>query len=326
MVVSIDDFISRAIIDSLNTGIVVIDLSYNVVMWNNFMVKYAELSKEEALGKNLFDVFPYLPKGWLELKFKSVQILKGYSFISWKQRAYLFKFLHNRPITGGVDYMFQDCTFLPILDENAQVTSICIIVQDMTDIAISQKMIDEVLDANKMLQQLSYYDGLTNIYNRMYLEKLLEREFENAKTGGAPFSVVMFDLDHFKRVNDTYGHLAGDDVLKTVAKTVASHLRQADILGRYGGEEFLIIVPDISDAELMLLCRRIRTSIEETVVQHDGIDIRVTLSIGIATYRESMTDYLQIVHEADIALYQSKKLGRNRVTSYAQINEVTCEG
>ncbi|MBF0316821.1 MAG: diguanylate cyclase [Nitrospirae bacterium] len=322
MVVSIDDLISRAIIDSLNTGIVVIDPSYNVLLYNSFMAKYSEMQKEEVLGRNLFDVFPYLPKGWLELKFKSVQILKGYSFISWKQRAYLFKFSHNRPITGDVDYMFQDCTFLPILDENAQVTSICIIVQDMTDIAISQKMIDEVLDANKMLKQLSYYDGLTGIYNRLYIEKLLEKEFEKAKINGIQFSVVMFDLDHFKRVNDTYGHLAGDDVLRSVAKTVGNHLRQTDVLGRYGGEEFLIVVPDMHQGELMMFCQQIRASVEETTIQYEGVEIRVTLSIGIAAYREDMRDYLQVVHEADIALYQSKKLGRNRVTTYASIETV----
>ncbi|MBF0317536.1 MAG: diguanylate cyclase [Nitrospirae bacterium] len=325
MVVSIDDLISRAIIDSLNTGIVVIDLSYNVLLYNSFMSKYSEMPKEEVLGRNLFDVFPYLPKGWLELKFKSVRILKGYSFISWKQRAYLFKFSHNRPITGDVDYMFQDCTFLPILDENAQVTSICIIVQDMTDIAISQKMIDEVLDANKMLKQLSYYDGLTGIYNRLYIEKLLEKEFEKAKINGIQFSVVMFDLDHFKRVNDTYGHLGGDDVLKSVAKTVSSHLRQSDTLGRYGGEEFLIIVPDMPQSELIAFCQQIRISVEEMAIQYEGIEIKVTLSIGIANYREDMKDYLQVVHEADIALYQSKKLGRNRVTTYVNVDKITCD-
>ncbi|KJU84513.1 sensory box/GGDEF family protein [Candidatus Magnetobacterium bavaricum] len=323
MVVSIDDLISRAIIDSLNTGIVVIDLSYNVVLYNSFMVKYSETPREEILGRNLFDIFPYLPKGWLELKFKSVQILKGYSFISWKHRAYLFKFHHNRPITGDVDYMFQDCTFLPILDENAQVTSICIIVQDMTDIAISQKMIDEVLDANKMLQQLSYYDGLTGIYNRLYIEKLLEKEFDKASAYNTPFSVVMFDLDHFKRVNDTYGHLAGDDVLKSVAKTVGNHIRQTDVLGRYGGEEFLIIVPDMPQSELILFCQQIRASVEKTAIQYEEIEIMVTLSIGIATYRGDMRDYFQVIHEADIALYQSKKLGRNRVTAYADVEKVT---
>ncbi|MBF0592956.1 MAG: diguanylate cyclase [Nitrospirae bacterium] len=321
---SIDDFISRAIIDNLNTGIVVVDLSYDVMLWNGFMAKCSEIPKEMALGKNLFDIFPYMPKAWLELKFKSVRILKGYSFISWKQRPYLFKFRHNRPITGDIEYMFQDCTFLPILDENAQVTSICIIVQDMTDIAISQKMIDEMLDANKMLQQLSHYDGLTNICNRSYLEKLLEKEFEKAKRDARPLSVAMFDLDHFKRVNDTYGHLAGDEVLKVVAKTVGNHLRQADILGRYGGEEFLIVVPDMPEDELILFCQQIRASVEETTIHHDGIDIRVTLSMGVAPYREDMKDYLQVVHEADIALYQSKKLGRNRVTPYSHVDKIIC--
>ncbi len=317
MTIGIEDFISRSIIDNINAGIIVIDLSYDILFCNSFVVKYSSIAKEEMLGKNLFDIFPYLPKAWLELKFRSVQILKSYSFVSWKQRSYLFKFRHNRPITGDVDYMYQDCTFLPVLDVNAQTNSICIIVQDMTDIAISQKMINEVLDANKMLKQLSYYDGLTNIYNRLYIENLLEKEFDKSSSTGSVLSVVMFDLDHFKRINDTYGHLAGDEVLRCIAKTVGSNIRQIDMFGRYGGEEFLLIMPDTHNNDCTLFCQQIRTSVQDMAINFDNIVIKVTLSMGVTRYRQGMKDYLQLIHEADIALYQSKKEGRNRVTTFS---------
>ncbi|MBF0319277.1 MAG: diguanylate cyclase [Nitrospirae bacterium] len=312
----IDDYISKSVVNSLSVGVVVLDMSYHVILWNSFMAKHSGLNKEDAVGEDLFAIFPYLSKSWLELKFQSLKILKSYSFVSWKQRPYLFKFRHNRPITGAAEYMYQDCTFIPILDEAGQTVYICMTIQDMTEAAESQRVVDEIIDANKALQRLTNYDALTSIYNRGYIEKQLDVEFSKSKRYGNVFSLIMFDLDFFKKINDTYGHLAGDEVLRSVSKRVGSMLRNTDVLGRYGGEEFLIILTETNEESALLLADRIRSAVEKMSITSSDYTINVTISMGVAEFRKAIKDYLQMLHEVDIALYNSKKLGRNRVTKY----------
>ncbi|MBF0552925.1 MAG: sensor domain-containing diguanylate cyclase [Nitrospirae bacterium] len=313
----IGDYFSKSILDSLSVGVVVLDLSYRVVVWNGFMSKHSGVGSEDVVGKDLFDIFPYLSRNWLELKFQSLRILKSYSFISWKQRPYLFRFQHNRQITGDGGYMYQDCTFIPILDTDGRTALICMTIQDMTEAAQSQKIMDEVVDANKALQLLTNYDALTSVYNRGYIEKHLEQEFNKSKRYGNVFSLIMFDLDHFKNVNDTYGHLAGDEVLKGVSKKVCGMLRNTDSLGRYGGEEFIIISTETNEADAVLLAERIRKAVGRMAITSGNYHINATISMGVAGFRTDLKDYLQMLHEADIALYNSKKQGRNRVTKYA---------
>ncbi|MBF0567483.1 diguanylate cyclase [Candidatus Magnetominusculus dajiuhuensis] len=315
----IGEYFSKSIVDSLSVGVVVLDLTCRVVVWNSFMSKHSGVSREDAVGKDLFDIFPYLSRNWLEMKFQSLQILKSYSFVSWKQRPYLFKFQHNRQITGEAGYMYQDCTFIPILDTDGRTALICMTIQDMTETAESQKIVDEVIDANKALKLMTNYDAMTCVYNRGYIEKHLEQEFNKSKRYGNVFSLIMFDLDHFKKVNDTYGHLAGDEVLKRVSKKVCGMLRNTDSLGRYGGEEFIIISTETNEENAVLLADRIRDAVGLMTITSGDCQINATISMGVAEYRKDLKDYLQMLHEADIALYNSKKQGRNRVTKYTPI-------
>lgn len=315
-----DTYFSKTIVDSLSVGVVVLDLSNRVVVWNSFMAKHSGISADVAIGKDIFDIFDYLPRNWLDLKFQSLKIIKSYAFVSWKQRPYLFRFRHNRQITqstgGGGEFMHQDCTFIPILDTGGKTALICITIADMTEAAQSQKIVNEVTDANKALQLLTNYDALTSIYNRGFIEKQLETEFSKAQRYGNVFSLVMFDLDHFKHVNDTYGHLAGDEVLKCVSKKVSGLLRGTDALGRYGGEEFIIILTQTNEENAIVLADRIRECIEQMTISSCEYAIKATVSMGVVQYRIDLRDYLQMLHEADIALYNSKKQGRNRVTKY----------
>ncbi|MBF0487956.1 MAG: diguanylate cyclase [Nitrospirae bacterium] len=315
----IGDYFSKSIVDSLSVGVVVLDLSYRVVVWNSFMSKHSGVSRENAVGKDLFDIFPYLSRNWLEMKFQSLQILKSYSFVSWKQRPYLFRFQHSRQITGDAGYMYQDCTFIPILDTDSRTALICMTIQDMTESAESQKIVDEVVDANNALKLMTNYDAMTCVYNRGYIEKHLEQEFNKSKRYGNAFSLIMFDLDHFKKVNDTYGHLAGDEVLKSVSKKVCGMLRNTDSLGRYGGEEFIIISTETNEENAVLLADRIRDAVGLMTITSGDYQINATISMGVTEYRKDLKDYLQMLHEADIALYNSKKQGRNRVTKYTPI-------
>jgi diguanylate cyclase (GGDEF)-like protein len=127
---------------------------------------------------------------------------------------------------------------------------------------------------------------------------------------------MMFDIDHFKNVNDTYGHQAGDEVIRQTAATLLRTIRKTDIAGRYGGEEFSVILLDTAAKDANTLAERLRKRIEQLEVRHEDMQIKFTISLGIAEMEPSVDEYEQLVACADQALYQSKEAGRNRVTLY----------
>lgn len=140
--------------------------------------------------------------------------------------------------------MYQDVAFIPLVDNQSQVYSVAIVVSDATDIGIYQHQIKEAEDVIVMLEELAHIDGLTGIPNRFKIENDLKNEFSRSRRYGRILSIIMFDLDYFKKVNDTYGHLAGDQVLRVIAGRARKVLRAVDIVGRYGGEEFCVVLPE----------------------------------------------------------------------------------
>jgi diguanylate cyclase (GGDEF)-like protein len=155
-------------------------------------------------------------------------------------------------------------------------------------------------------------DALTGIYNRRGLFEVGEYEFARARRLNRPFSAIMIDIDHFKRVNDNYGHGVGDQALVTVAERCRSGSRTVDLVGRYGGEEFLILMPESSQDAARLVAERLRHSLAERPIPTEAGPIRITISAGVSEMRE--TDTLQtLIERADEALYEAKNNGRNRV-------------
>lgn len=164
------------------------------------------------------------------------------------------------------------------------------------------------------LQRLAALDPLTGVYNRRFGMERLREEFGRAVRVAMPLGVLMFDIDHFKTVNDTYGHLAGDRVLIQVAKTARMALREGDILLRYGGEEFLVILPAASKENARAIGERMRRMVEETSVADGDQMIRVTISVGVTSHPElDVADAQDLVKRADESLYLAKDAGRNRV-------------
>ena len=134
------------VIESMEVGVFAVDAEMRIVLWNRFMAIHSGKHSEDLVGKNLFESFPELPQQWLEKKIKNVFILKNYAFTSWEQRPYLFRFHHNRPITGGVDTMQQNCTFLPVKNAQEEVEYVCITLFDFTDTAIFEKKLNHVIE------------------------------------------------------------------------------------------------------------------------------------------------------------------------------------
>jgi diguanylate cyclase (GGDEF)-like protein len=162
---------------------------------------------------------------------------------------------------------------------------------------------------------LSYHDALTGFFNRRYLDDALENEVNRAKRYGLPLSVNMVDIDHFKEYNDTYGHARGDEILRVVADKIREQTRRADILIRYGGEEFVVILPLTSKAHARLVAEKLRGAVAATVTKAVGprSTPEVTVSVGVATFPEDASGAPELLRAADAALYQAKERGRNRV-------------
>lgn len=304
------------IVDRVNVGVFVVNRNYELELWNRFMATHSGIKPEEVVGKNLFEVFPELPHKWLQKKLDSVFQLRNFAFTSWEQRPFLFKFPHNRPITGGVEHMYQDFALMPIKAANGEVERIVITLTDATDVAIYQNMLK---DANAKLEMVSRVDGLTQLYNRRHWESRFSEEFKRVKRYGGQLALIMFDLDHFKTINDTRGHLGGDEVLKAVAALIKRQVREYDIPGRYGGEEFGIVLPNTDETGAAYLAERIRAAVQNEVIPWEGQNIPVTVSLGIAGMSDAQETHSDMISQADEALYKSKRTGRNKWTKYTDI-------
>ncbi len=173
---------------------------------------------------------------------------------------------------------------------------------------------DNLKESNQSLLQLSLTDPLTELNNRRHLMDLLEKEFERSLRTHRPLALMMIDLDHFKRVNDNYGHQQGDNVLRTTAREIKRQLRQYDSAARFGGEEFAIILPDTLPKDAHLVAERIRKSISDIKFSGTISELRITTSIGISALPHSKINTIEdLIRLADDALYTSKDNGRNRV-------------
>ena len=164
------------------------------------------------------------------------------------------------------------------------------------------------------LQRLAALDPLTGVFNRRFGARRLQEEFGRSVRSDAPLGALMFDIDHFKRVNDAYGHLVGDRVLRAVTDAAKSVLREGDVLVRYGGEEFLAILPAAASKDAALIAERLRRSVADLVVAEGDQQVRVTVSLGVASCPdEAIKEPEALIKLADDALYQAKQGGRDQV-------------
>jgi diguanylate cyclase (GGDEF)-like protein len=157
------------------------------------------------------------------------------------------------------------------------------------------------------VRRLAGSDPLTGLPNRRHFEETLQRELARAARTEQPINLLILDIDHFKKINDTYGHQTGDAVLRAVARRLSETVRVGDVVARYGGEEFAIVMPNATTEDAVVLAERILRNVA-------NIDVPVTASIGIATFIRHATDGSALIDAADRALYESKRSGRNRAT------------
>lgn len=310
--IELDDFHwLMDILQTIDVGLVVIDRQYQVQLWNGFMENHSGQLASHIRGHNLLTQFPDLPITWLQRKVEEVFALHSPVFSSWEQRPRLFDFASTRPFTSNSALMYQNITLMPLVSRHGLCNHICIIIYDVTDAAMGKQGLQ---DANQQLKALSITDRLTGLYNRDHWEECMRQEYQRHFRSGSPVTLLMFDIDFFKKINDGYGHPAGDAVLRDVACILRQQLRATDVAGRYGGEEFGILLLDADSHTAWLIAERLRQAIAQHIVQHDNRLIEFTISIGLAVLDAATATPAQWLVRADEALYHSKRTGRNRVT------------
>lgn len=298
---------------TVDVGLVVLNCDYRIQVWNGFMENHSGLTPRQVRDRYLFDLFSEIDEDWLRRKCDPVILLKNRAFTIWEQRPYIFKFRNYRPITGSAEHMYQNCTIFPLTNNSGEVSHLCFIIYDVTDIAVSRTELEQM---NTRLEQLSKIDYLTKLYNRGHWEESLIQEFKRLHRYAHKSTLLMCDIDHFKMVNDTYGHTAGDLVIQKIADAVRVNLRETDIAGRYGGEEYAVLLVDTTVEQAVYFAERLRHTVEGLVIMYNKTPLKVTISIGLAEFNSDMRQHVQWIEAADAALYQSKQGGRNQLTCY----------
>jgi len=292
-------------------SIVISDVKGRIEYVNTKFTEVNGFTLDEVLGKTAADTF-----GSNELQEEAgaehwQAIRKGQE---WRGEM-----KHRRK--SGETY-YASVSISPITDSSGAVTHFVAVSEDIT----ARKAIEEkIRRLNDGLRQLAITDYLTNLYNRRYFMQRGAEEFKRAMRNKQPLSLLMLDVDHFKNVNDTYGHEAGDMALQQVAAVLKFSLRETDILGRIGGEEFAVLLPDTKLDAAAMLAERICRSVESSLLTMPGqaLTISLTVSVGVAELSGVMSGIDDMLRHADSALYHAKHDGRNRVKAYSGEDDVS---
>jgi diguanylate cyclase (GGDEF)-like protein/PAS domain S-box-containing protein len=304
------------------TSVVITDLKGRIEYVNPHFTELTGYSAREAYGKN-----PRIlqsgrtPRETYQKMWET--ILAG---TPWRG-----EFLNKKK--NGELY-WEKAVITPVKDQDGRIFNFIAIKEDITDrkeaeVALQEsesrqralnkeleKRIKEIAGLEAELREQAIRDPLTGLYNRRYLNETIDREFERARRHGQPISILMIDIDHFKKINDTYGHLAGDACLEVLADLLQQITRKADIACRYGGEEFLLLLPGAQIESAALRAEELRKIFENSVMPYDGREIKNTISIGMAAYPADGDSHYEIIDKADQALYSAKNTGRNRVVTW----------
>lgn len=287
----------EAVVESAYDGIITVDEAQNIKLINDAAKQIFHVKNEELKGSPLNTLIPF--------QYRT------------KHKEYFEAFKHSpvdsRPMQSraSVRGLRRDGTEFPI-----EVT--------ISKIQVNQKIemtavIRDISEKNRLLDELvkaAQEDPLTNLYNRRYINNAIKHEFSRLQRYKRPFTLIMIDIDFFKKINDNYGHDCGDHVLKEVSKTVLTNIRDTDVLARWGGEEFMLLLPETSLDNSLDVAEKLRRMVEQLDIRFQNQTIETTISLGITDCHNTNTKLDDLIKNVDIALYKAKSQGRNCVKCF----------
>jgi diguanylate cyclase len=327
-----------ALLDHSPIGHFVVRRDFTVIFWNRCLESWTGIHRNEILGQNVISRFPHLGEKKYASRIRSM-FSGGPPTIFSSQ---LHKHLIPAPLPGG-KFRFQYSVVTAVPESDGQGYYALFSIQDVTSLTeaigdhqfalkkaaaemeerkrVEAKLVkytEELKRLNAVLKERSSRDGLTGLYNHRYFYYFLRREYLLSLRNSSPLACLLLDLDNFKKLNDTYGHQCGDTVLKTVAACMGKMVRETDVVSRYGGEEFAILLPATDLSGAMVIAERVRARVENLSFPNTPLTAPVTVSIGVSASHDHKPARPQdMLAFADSALYGAKAAGRNCVMAYS---------
>lgn len=295
------------LVEQMLDGMIVLDDQHRIIDINPSARRMIKYGSSISIGDSLASVLPDLHATLTGSKNRSTTQVLAFQETSSDQRYVDVRFSIIQGSKAGTN-----CSLLILRDITRRKT-----IEDSLNKANQEleKRLEEIQKLQTQLKEESIRDPLTNLYNRRYLEDSLQREFAHAARDHYPVSIIMADIDHFKRVNDTYGHTVGDVVLQKLSGLLINSFRMEDIVCRYGGEEFIVVMPGTTAETAFLRTENFRQSVEDNLMEIGDKSVRITISAGVAVFPEDGDNVDGVIKKADLALYQAKSAGRNRVVA-----------
>jgi diguanylate cyclase (GGDEF)-like protein len=327
-----------AILDHAPIGQFILRRNHVVLFWNRCLEAWTGVPREKIVGSCILDHFPHL--GAPKYASRIAEIFNGGPPTVFSSQ--LHRYIIPAPLPGG-KFRFQYTVVTAVPGADGESFDAMFAIQDVTSLteaignhrlALNQAMAEteerrkaeaklviharELERLNGILEERSIRDGLTGLFNHRYFYEILHRDYNLAERNDADMAVVLLDLDHFKSINDTYGHPCGDAILRETAALLQGLVRKTDLVARYGGEEFAIILPDTGLDGAKVTAEHVRHGIEKHVFHKKKKTIQITASIGLAARRAHRTSSPEeLVSSADQALYRAKSSGRNQIVVFS---------
>lgn len=302
------------ILNYVNEGITILDDKLDILFWNNYMEYLTNIDHHQVSNTNILKAIPKLNKSYFKKALSSALEKDDKFFFSSEMHKSLIsdKFELNLRF-NSFEYSGSKYLILEFID----VTSQFIRINQLKNFANKLSSLNnELKEKKKEIERLAYYDKLTNVANRTLFYTLAENLLANVKRNNTILGLMFIDVDRFKSINDTYGHKVGDQVIIEVANLLTKCTRENDIVARHGGDEFLILLPDLKDYNnYKIIAQRIANAKSKVKID-DDIEINIFLSIGVSFYPQDGNTIDELITKADQAMYNVKNIGGNRCIHY----------
>ncbi len=313
------------LLDSIPIGICIVDKEYNVLFWNNAVSEWTDITGKDIQGKKLYDFFPHFKEPRYIMRLENIFEGGPPVILSSQFHRELFRTGNEKQyhrIYHIIASSFRD---------SSNSSSMLFTIKDITDIEqlilkyreLKNKALSEVekrkkaekrlIEANSTLEFLANTDQLTSLFNRRKFTDIITLEIDRVKRNTDPFSVIFIDLDDFKIFNSMHGHECGDFVLKQTALFLKNSIRKTDTVSRWGGEEFIILLPETDLEHAKKLTEKLREKIEETEFIFKKKNLKITMTLGISMFNREKDTFDSVINRADDALHKGKAEGKNRV-------------